>query len=405
MKIVSLEVENIKCLKAISITPEGNTIVIGGDNGNGKSSVLDSIEYALAGSKHIPEQPIRNGQEKARIVLNLDDIQVIRTFTKNGTHLVVKAKDGTNFPSPQDMLNKLLGDLSFDPSEFFRMDDKKRVETLKKLVGLDFTDLNNEYKKVFDQRTDVNRRGKELKAQFDAIDEYDDVPDEEVSVADLSKQLTDAMSNNQALEQAKRSVSNNEKRINDINEQIEALEEEKAKIERYIENDKAKLKKLSTVDISSLQEQISSSEEINKKVRDKQKRAKLGEELETLRDNSLKFTKRLELFETKKQEALENAKFPVKGLAFDEETVTFKGIPFNQISQAERIRISVAIGLVLNPTLKILLIRDASLLDDKNMQMVAAMAAKADAQIWLERVGKGKECKIIIEDGSICETE
>ena len=100
---------------------------------------------------------------------------------------------------------------------------------------------------------------------------------------------------------------------------------------------------------------------------------------------------------------MEKAKFPIKGLAFDEETVTFNGIPFDQISQGERIKISVAIGLVLNPKLKILLIRDASLLDEKNLEMVAKMAQKMDAQVWLERVGKGKECQIIISDGSIAD--
>jgi DNA repair exonuclease SbcCD ATPase subunit len=199
MKIVSLEAENVKCLKAIEIKPDGNLVVIGGDNGNGKSSILDSIEYALAGGKHIPEKPIREGQEKARIVLDLGDLQVIRTFTKNGTNLVVKSKEGATFPSPQDMLNKILGNLSFDPLEFVRMDNRQRIETLKKLVGIDFTELNNRYKAAFDKRTDTNRRGKELKAQYDSLPFHKDVPDKEVSVSELSKQLTNALSANQKL--------------------------------------------------------------------------------------------------------------------------------------------------------------------------------------------------------------
>jgi len=401
MKIVSLEAENIKCLKAIEIKPDGHMVVIGGENGNGKSSILDSIEYALGGSKHVPGQPIRNGQEKARIVLDLGDIQVTRTFTKNGTNLVVKSKEGATFPTPQAMLDKIVGNLSFDPSEFFRMDNKKRIEILKKLVGLDFTELNKSHKEAFDSRTDINRRGKELKAQYDGLPFNKDVPDKEVSVAELSKQLTDALSSNQKLNEVKRSLDNNQSKIDNINKQIAQLTEERSKIETYINTEQSQLKKLKTVDVTEIQNQIASSEDINNKIRQNIKKNSLNVELEKLREESQSLSGELESITTSKNEMMEKAKFPIKGLAFDEETVTFNNIPFDQISQGERIKISVAMGLVLNPKLKILLIRDASLLDKKNLEMIAKMAEKMDAQVWLERVGTGKECQIVIQDGMI----
>jgi len=403
MKIVSLEAENVKCLKAIEIKPDGNLVVIGGDNGNGKSSILDSIEYALGGSKRIPDQPIRNGQEKARIVLDLGDLQVIRTFTKNGTNLVVKSKEGATFPTPQAMLDKIVGNLSFDPSEFFRMDNKKRIETLKKLVGLDFTELNNKHKEAFDKRTEINRRGKESKARFDNILYNKNMPDKEVSVAELSKQLTDAISQNQKLNNDKRSLDNNQLRITKIDEQIKQLMEEKTKIESYMKKDQRMIKDLKEIDISEIQNNINSAEEINKKVRANNDKNNLEKELQELRVQSESLSAVLRNVDEAKQQMMEKAKFPIKGLAFDEETVTFNAIPFDQISQGERIKISVAIGLVLNPTLKILLIRDASLLDEKNLEMIAKMAVKMDAQVWLERVGHGKECQVIISDGNIVE--
>lgn len=403
MKIISLEAENIKCLKAIEIKPDGNLVVIGGDNGNGKSSILDSIEYALAGGKHIPEKPIREGQEKARIVLDLDEIQVIRTFTKNGTNLVVKSKEGAIFSTPQAMLDKIVGNLSFDPSEFFRMDNKKRVETLKKLVGLDFTELNNRYKAAFDKRTEVNRRGKELKAQHEALPFHKDVPNQEVSVSELSKQLTSSISENQKLNEVQRSLDNNLLKIQRIQEQLLQLTEEKTKIENYVVNQRLQLKKSQPVDVTDIQNKIASAEDTNHKIRENVKKTSLNVELEKLRDESQSLSSTLGSIIVDKNEAMENAKFPIKGLSFDEETVTFNGIPFDQISQGERIKISVAIGLVINPKLKILLVRDASLLDEKNLEMVAKMAKKMDAQVWLERVGKGKECSVIIEDGSIKE--
>ena len=403
MKIVSLEAENVKCLKAIEIKPDGCMVVIGGDNGNGKSSILDSIEYALGGSKHIPDNTIRNGQEKARIVLDLGDIQVTRTFTKNGTNLVVKSKEGATFPSPQAMLDKIVGNLSFDPSEFFRMDNKKRIETLKKLVGLDFTELTKNYKDAFDTRTDINRRGKELKAQYDSLSRCNDVPDKEVSIAELSKQLTDALAVNQKLDEAKRSLDHNKSRLIKIDEQIKQLTKEKELVESFIGKEESTLKKIKRIDLSEIQNNINSAEEINKKVRANDTKKALETALQELREKSEAISIALKGIDETKQQMMENAKFPIKGLAFDEETVTFNGISFDQISQGERIKISVAMGLVLNPKLKILLIRDASLLDQKNLDMVAKMAAKMDAQVWLERVGKGKECQIIISEGSIVE--
>lgn len=405
MKIVSLEAENIKCLKAIEIKPDGNMVVIGGENGNGKSSILDSIEYALGGSKHIPGQPIRNGQEKARIVLDLGDIQVTRTFTKNGTNLVVKSKDGATFATPQAMLDKIVGNLSFDPSEFFRMDDKKRIETLKTLVGLDFTELNKNHKEAFDTRTDINRRGKELKAQYESLSYCKDVPDKEVSVAELSKQLTDAIFKNQKLSNDKRSLENNQLRITRIDEQIKQLMEEKTKIESYVKKDRYTVEDLKEIDVSEIQNNINSAEEINKKVRANDAKRALETALQELRGKSEAISIALKGIDETKQQMMEKAKFPIKGLAFDEETVTFNSIPFDQISQGERIKISVAMGLVLNPKLKILLIRDASLLDEKNLEMVAKMAQKMDAQVWLERVGHGKECQIIISDGTIVKND
>lgn len=405
MKIVSLEAENIKCLKAIEIKPDGHTVIIGGENGNGKSSILDSIEYALAGGKHIPEKPIREGQEKARIVLDLGGLQVVRTFTKNGTNLVVKSKEGATFSSPQAMLDKIVGNLSFDPSEFFRMDSKKRVETLKKLVGLDFTELNNKYKTAFDRRTEVNRRGKELKAQYDSFPSHKDVPDKEVSVAELSKQLTNAVAENQKLDEAKRSLDHNKLRLTKIEEQIKQLTKEKESVESFINKEESTLAKIKRIDLSEIQDSINSAEDINNKIRENIKKLSLNVELEKLRDESQMLSETLGSIIVNKNELMEKAKFPIKGLSFDEETVTFNGIPFDQISQGERIKISVAIGLVLNPKLKILLIRDASLLDQKNLEMIAKMAEKMDAQVWLERVGKGKECQIIISDGAIVKND
>jgi len=112
-------------------------------------------------------------------------------------------------------------------------------------------------------------------------------------------------------------------------------------------------------------------------------------------------TIQLKEIESQKSEQLAQAKFPVPGLSFDNSGVVFNSQPFAQASSAEKLRVSVSMGIAMNPELKIILIRDASLLDAENMETLKGMAEVSDCQLWIERVGTGSECSVIIEDGSI----
>jgi len=223
MKIVALEAENVKHLKVVQIKPDGSLIVIGGDNAQGKTCVLDSIEYALNGAGSIPAKPIRNGQKKARVVLDLGDITVIRTFTDKGTNLIVKNKDGATFASPQAMLDKLVGALTFDPLEFSKMDAKKQANVLKQLVGLNFDKIDAQYKDLFDKRTVVNRNGKDLKAKLDGMTKHENVPDEEVSIDELGKQYSIAVQNNQAIDVMTKSLESDEKELKQLKARVSEL--------------------------------------------------------------------------------------------------------------------------------------------------------------------------------------
>ncbi len=403
MKIIGLEVANVKHLKVVNIKPDGSMVVIGGDNSAGKSCVLDSIEYALSGAGSIPTKPIRAGQKKARVVLDLGDIQVTRTFTEKGTNLTVKNKDDSTFASPQAMLDKLVGELTFDPLEFSKMDAKKQGEVLKKLVGLNFDKVDAEHKKLFTKRTEINRQGKSLKTQFDTLVKHEGVPNEEVSVAKLSAEFTKASAINRDHETKKQRITSNKNLVVDKMDQITRLKDAIAELKKIVKSDESTLSEL--IDTTTIQEQIDTAEQTNIKVRENQKKALLKEEIDPLRIESQSLTRRMADIETGKEKALAKAKFPIEGLAFDDDEVMFENIPFNQCSSAQQIRISVAMGLAINPKLRVLLIREGSLLDEKNLAMVAKMADKADAQIWLERVSKGKECQVIIENGEVLEPE
>lgn len=399
MKIVALEAENIKHLRVVNIRPDGSLIVIGGNNSEGKTCVLDSIEYALNGAGSIPTKPIRNGQKKARVVLDLGDIQVTRTFTQKGTNLTVKNKDGATFASPQAMLDKLVGELTFDPLEFSKMDPKRQAQVLKQLVGLDFDKVDAKHGKLFEQRTDINRQGKALKANLDSMTKYDGVPDEEVSVKELGEKYAKALKYNQRIELDSRTLMTETAELKELEKRIAVLK-------KSIKQRQKALDGIEGIDAKAIYSQMADAEKINLHVRLNKKRAEIDGKLTEFRKQSVFLSTQMTEITSQKAKALAKAKFPIEGLAIEDDgDVTFEGISFVQCSAAQRIRISVAIGLAMNPKLRILLIREGSLLDEVNLAMVAKMAEDADAQIWVERVSKGKECQVIIENGAVLEPE
>lgn len=394
MKIVSLEAENVKYLKAVHIKPDGSAVIIGGDNEQGKTCVLDSIEYALHGAGSIPSKPIRHGQKKASVVLDLGKLVVTRTFTSKGTNLTVKNKDGAIFASPQTMLDELVGELSFDPLEFSKMDAGKQSEVLKQLVGLDFDLLNAKYRKFFDERTAVNREGKALKASLDQMMKHEDTPNKEVSVSELSSQYAKAVEYNQGI------IFKQHELDSEVSE-LASLKKRVAVLAKSVKTKEAELGKVKKMDTQAIKTKMDKAEQMNCHVRENRLYNEVYSQVSDLRKKSVSLTGNITHLADKKSGMLEKARFPIEGLAIDEDGVTFENIPFVQCSAAQRIRISVAIGLAINPKLRILLIREGSLLDEKNLALIAKMAEDADAQIWIERVSKGKECSIIIEDGSV----
>jgi DNA repair exonuclease SbcCD ATPase subunit len=415
MKIVQLSVDNVKRLKAVRIKPDGNLVVIGGENGQGKTSVLDSIMYALGGKNTVCERPIHEGEKRAEVTVDLGDLVVTRTFTEAGGSLSVKQADGGKVASPQALLDSLSGRLSFDPLEFARQEPTKQKATLQALVGLDFTGLDHERKQAFDERTAVNRRVKELEANLKAAPHHTNAPEVEVSVTDLSAELQKAQDAEVEFERrkaeyqaAKSRVAGTEREIAETERQIKALQDRLTSLHGELKTmagdfQKAKqaAENVPVFEIDAIRERLNSAEQVNRKVRENARRAELDAAYRAACQEADAHTDRLQKIDADKAAALQGAKFPVEGLAFDEHGVTLNGLPFSQASAAEQLRVSVAMGLALNPKLRVMLIRDGSLLDKKSLAIVAEMAEQHDAQVWMERVGDGAEVSVVIEDGEV----
>lgn len=417
-KIIKLEVENVKRVNAVMIEPNGAVTVIGGRNGQGKTSVLDSIEYALGG-KPDAERPIRDGNDKARIVVETEDLIVTRVFTASGSRLEVTGRDGRSYKRPQDMLDKMVGKLAFDPLGFSRMDGKAQAETLRGLLGVDFSELDSERKAVFDQRTDCNRELKNLAAQVAALPNHPDAPDFEVSVSDLTEEYERRIKiNRMNAEERKKlegyieseakyaeAIARTEAEICELKELLASQSELHAELVKKVNVFGDYIKRLSDENTDEIREQIRNAESINVKVRENHLRADLEHTHKVRASDVAALSGRIDEIDRIKADTLAKSKFPVDGLAFDENGVTFCGIPFKQCSSAEQLRVSVAMGLAMNPELRLILIRDGSLLDYESLQMIADMAGQANAQIIIERVGEGAECSVIIEDGMVKETK
>lgn len=425
-KIVKLTAENVKRLSAVEITPDGSLVVIGGNNAQGKSSVLDSIMYALAGGKTLPTKPVRDGQEKAAIEVDLGDILVKRTFTAAGgsTLTVTNKADGIRIGSPQAMLDTLVGRLTFDPLDFSRQKDQAQAETLRALVGIDFTQLNTERQRIYDERTAVGREVTSLKSRLSAIPIPDPgLPDAEQSTADILKQQSDAANRNAARERERSDAKTERTNADSLATLLKNLESEINRMERDLADKKREMK-LRSADLVRANEsaemaerhvatlineslgafalELTRVEEVNAKVRAAISRQTLATELEEKEVKYRSLTASIDGIDTTKVATISKAKFPVAGLSFDTDgNVIFNKLPFSQASSAEQLRVSIAIGIALNPTLRVLLIRDGSLLDATNLQLIREMATATDSQVWIEVVSTGGEVSVVIEDGAV----
>ena len=407
MKILQLEAENVKRLKVVSIKPDGSLVQITGANGEGKSSVLDAIYYALAGTKGIPSEPVRKGAAKAFVRLDLGEFTVTRRFTSEGsTSLTVEAK-GTKFSSPQKMLDDLLGELTLDPLEFSRMIPREQLNILRTLVkfDVDIDELERQNKLDFEQRTDVNRNVKQLEAQIGAIELPETLPDK-IDLPTVVREMEAASASNVKRAQMESDIARRaqnleqlETKIVDLRERANTLlaEAERARNEADAVRSLELPEPPASIDLSVFQAKIQKARVIAEIHAKADKKGELQRERDAAEDHSFALTQAIGDRTMKREDAIANADMPVKGLSFDANEVLFNKVPFSQASSAEQLRVSVALAMVANPKLRILRIKDGSLLDSKNLALLTKMADKYDYQIWIERVATDGKVGIVME--------
>lgn len=429
MKIIKLEAENFKRLTVVAIAPTGNLVEIGGKNGQGKTSVLDAIWVALGGMSASPAKPIRSGEESAVIKLDLGDYRIIRKFKpgKDGgvtTDLRVENAEGTKLSNPQTILDSLLGKLTFDPLQFARMDKRAKFDTMRAFVpSFDFIKAEDDNRKDYDKRTTVNRQAKEARAAAELIKLDPSLPEKAPSIVELSADLDAAGKHNADIETRK---SNRERFSNDaanmrkeaqriLNEadslakQAEVMRnaaQAKAEEAKQIEEKLAAAGPLpEPIDTTPIRQKIAESDRVAAAIRDRDRRNELVFSAKASEEEAELITERMNLREIAKRDAIASANLPVDGITFGNNEVLLGGVPFEQASDAQQLIASLSIAMAMNPKLKIIRIRDGSLLDDDSLRLVAEIADKNDYQIWIERVGNVGKTGIVLEDGHVKQRE
>lgn len=403
MKIIELKSSNIKKIKAVELQLDDkqNLVLITGRNGQGKTSLIDSIWYALGGKKAAQDKPIRDGEEKGEIIIDLDGYIITRTFTDKGSYLKVTNKEGAAYSNPQEFLDFIIGNLSFDPLAFSRLDARKQVSELTKVVGLDLSGLDEKKKKLTEDRVIVGREGKSLAQHSEEhIKNAGMLKDEkEVSVAELSKQLEKENAKHNAYINAQNQMVNTKLDIENCKNQIVKLQNSI----KVLENDIKEREKIedTKIDITELKTQIDSAETVNSKIREAKRVLEDAVKVSAKKKEYIDLTDKIKAVDEDKAKKLSEAKMPVKGLSWEEDKVLYNKIPYNQISAAEQLRVSMAIAMASNPKLKVILIRDGSLLDKDNMKVIGEMAQDKDFQVWLEIIKDDGNVGIYIEDGTV----
>lgn len=431
MKVVHFHAENFKRLGVVEISPEGNVITVGGKNGHGKSSVLDAIYVALKGRAVAPPMPVRKGEEKATIRLDLGDLIVHRTFTVKGGDtftdtLKVENSDGLRYQKPQDVLNALLGEVGFDPFEFVQLKPDKQAARLLEMVPLsiDLDEFAEKDASDYENRRDVNRDIAALKAQVAAIP-FEEAPDNAPDRDALADQLTNAADTNAGINREEMRRENERNRIAGGREQIQGYRDTAARLRAEADEADAKAKELTgkvdeaekvlnelpaldpLVDAESIRQQLREAEATIAIIERQKRRAGLVTELKEAEDKAQGFTDAMAARAKERNEALAEAEMPVEGLAFalnekGAPVLMYEGLPFDkdQISTAAQLRVSTAIGMAANPSLRVLRIKDGSLLDEDSMALLAEIVRENDFQLWVEVVGTGGS-GIIMEDGAV----
>ena len=402
VKINELLIENVKRVKAVQFVPSADGLtIIGGRNGQGKTSVLDAIAWALGGNNYRPSVPERDGAlVPPNLHIELSNGLIVERKGKNST---LKVTDPNGNKSGQQLLNEFVSTLALDLPKFINGSDKDKADSLLKILGIGdvLAQLDVKENQLYAQRTEVGRIADRKKKAADEMPMYPNVPKEPVSATELIKEQQEILARNGENEQKRQNAARYERMLAEA--QI-AFDEAKAALQKA-EQDCLTARKsaedLHDESTAELEKNLAEIEALNIKIRANSTKEAAEVEANNLQQEYDGLTEQIESVREERNKLLDSAELPLPGLSVKDGKLIYNNMPWDGMSGSDQLKVATAIVRKLNPQCGFVLMDKLEQMDLETLQEFGAWLKQEGLQVIATRVSTGDECSIIIEDGIV----
>lgn len=409
IKINALQVENVKRVKAVALEPSANGLtVIGGKNGQGKTSVLDAIAWALGGDRYRPSNAEREGSTlPPHIKLELSNGL---TVERSGKNSALKVVDTTGKRSGQQLLNEFVEQLAIDLPRFLQASNREKADTLLQVIGVgdQVHSLEVKEKEVYNRRHMIGQEADRKRKYADELPHYPAAPNEPVSASQLIRQQQDILARNGENQRKRMRANQIENEYGKASAHVSLLRSQLADAEKQLQQLEADLA-VAQKDALDLQDEstdeiersLQEIEQINIQVRANCDREKAEQDAAYYAQQYQDLTKELEEIRRDKYALLDSAKLPLPGLSVEDGELTYNGKKWDCMSGSDQLIAATAIVRAINPKCGFVLLDKLEQLDADQLHMFGVWLQSQQLQVIATRVSTGPECSIIIEDGFV----
>ena len=413
IKIASLTTENVKRVKSVHIEPSPNGLtIIGGNNNNGKTSILDSIAWALGGNKYRPSKAQREGSVvPPTINLKLSNGLIVERKGKNSD---LKVTDPTGNKAGQNLLDSFVEELAINLPKFINSSDKEKANTLLEIIGVgqQLYELECQEKEKYNMRRSIGQIADQKEKFAKEQPFYPEAPKTLVSITDLITQQQDILAKNGENQRKRDMTDQLHRQATQLMAEIERQENTLANLKEQYQSvlrdyDVAQKtsEELEDESTEELEESIANIEAINIKVRANLDREKAEQDAAEYRAQYSSLTTEIESLRKQRMDLLQNADLPLEGLSVEDGELLYNGQRWDNMSGSQQLMVSTAIVRKLKPECGFVLIDKLEQMDMQTLNEFGAWLEQEGLQAIATRVSTGDECSIIIEDGYVKNSE